>query len=169
MVSLSLASIVLALGISIITSAAAFLAWWYYDQRKDWVVEINPGERTCSLTKQDATKDAIEGSHGGEDYHAKLEPDKSYYRKGWRSGRLLFVDASKGVQVDPASDVDRAVGYDMARIIDAKLGETWRHNFPDESFGQAIKAMLATYGPWIVLAMIGLAIYLIMGSSTGGI
>jgi hypothetical protein len=170
MVALGAATIVLALGISTITIGAAFLAWWYYDQRKDWVVELHPGEGTVRVTKRQADRNELTGTWAGDDYRAPLEPDKSYYRKGWRSGRLLFVDVQQGVQTDPAANVDRAVGYDLARIVDAKIGETWRQNFPDESFGEAIKDFLATYGPWIVLGLIGLAIYMITGGNpaTGG-
>lgn len=163
MVSVSLATIVLALGISGLTTAAAFLGWWAWDQRRFWAVVLDEDGNT-DWFKVQAKRDTVRIPVGEEDVEVKLEPDKHKHKKGWRSGRCIFVDAKAGIQVDPqAGDVDQPVGFDMARVIDAKLGETWRQNFPEETFGQLLKDFMSSWGIWILLLAAGGLAYAIMG------
>lgn len=148
--AVTLATIVLALGISLVTCVSAFLVWWFYDQRRVWVTWIREDDQTDTFKVSHDGGESLRVPH--YDAEVPLEPEKILYKRGWRSGKHVIVDGAKGVQVLPRSEIEQRVGYDLATLMDTAWATKWSEDFPEgDNVADVLADFLFGWGGVVIL------------------
>lgn len=116
-----------ALGVGLCVAVTGFGLWYMYDQKRDWVMMVNPNRGNAAWSKKRVTRDELEFKDAkGNKCSVPLQPARSFYKSGWRSGRVYVIDVAAGVQLYPSATDEEHLerpGWKLGALMGSRLDE----------------------------------------------